>query len=123
MFTPWTVIAAIAADCILACLVMLLRIVFRATRQPWHWHLDRNAFVSVFVWLLSGLSEYSARENELSHRLGYYKGAPVTPTQSYLGGVVFTILGLVTVALAIVHARTTLIQCPILQHALNQARG
>jgi len=56
-------------------------------RQPWRWHLDRSVFVFGLCLVIMGLSEYGiGRENEHLHRLGYPKGAPATPTQSYLGG-------------------------------------
>ena len=107
MLTWRSVFAAIAVGCLLASAFMLVRMLIRSPRRPWHWHLDKSSLAAGVFMILFGLFEYHiGRENERAHRIHYHRGAPVTPTQDYLAAFGFTALGLVTTIIAIVHGRT-----------------
>ena len=107
MLTLRSVFAAIALGCILASAFMLVRVLTRSARRPWHRHLDKSSFAAGVVMVLFGLSVcHTGRENERMHRVHYHRGAPVTPTQDYLAAFGLTALGLATSLIAIVHGRT-----------------
>jgi NADH:ubiquinone oxidoreductase subunit 6 (subunit J) len=85
---------------------MVVRMLIRSPRRPWHRHLDKSSLVAGVVMVLFGLFVYhTGRESERMHRVHYYKRAAVTPTQDYLAAFGFTALGLATAIVAIVHGR------------------
>ena len=64
---------------------MLVRMLVRSSRRPWHRHLDKSSLAFGVFMVLFGFFEYhTGRENERMHRVHYVRGAPVTPTQDYL---------------------------------------
>jgi len=63
--------------------------------------------------VLFGLFEYHmGRENKRMHRVHYYRGAEVTPTQDYLVAFGFVALGLATSIIVIIHGRADPDQSP-----------
>jgi len=106
MLTSRSVFAAIAIGCLLASAFMLVRMLKGLPRRPWHRHLDKSSLAFGVLMVLFGLFVYhTGRENERMHRVHYYRGAPVTATQDYLAAFGFTVLGLATSIIAIVHGR------------------
>ena len=113
MLTSRSIFAAIAVGCLLACVFMLVRLLTRTPRQPWHRHLDKGSLAAGIFMVLFGLIQYHiGRENERTHRVHYYRRAPVTPTQDYLAAFGFTALGFATSIIAIVHGRADSDQSP-----------
>ena len=113
MLTSHSVFAAIAVGCLLASAFMLVRMLIRSARRPWHGHLDKSSLAAGVFMVLFGLFEYHiGRENERMHREHYHRRAPVTPTQDYLAAFGFTALGLATSVIAIVHGRSDSDQSP-----------
>jgi hypothetical protein len=107
MLTSRAVFGAITIGCLLASAFMLVRILIRSARRPWHRHLDKSALAFGIFTVLFGLFEYHiAQENIRMHRVHYYRGGVVTPTQDYLAAFGFTALGLATSIIAVVHGRT-----------------
>jgi len=113
MLTSRAVFAAIAIGCFLASAFMLVRMLIRSPRRPWHRHFDKSSLAVGVLMVLFGLFEYHiGRENERMRRVHYHRGAPVTPTQDYLAAFGFIALGLATSIIAIVHGRANSDQSP-----------
>jgi len=113
MLTVRAVFAAIAVGCLLASSFMLVRMLVRSSRRPWHRHLDKSSLAFGVFMILFGLFEYhKGRENQRMHRVHYHRGAPVTPTQDYLAAFGFIAVGLATSIIAIVHGRVDSDQSP-----------
>lgn len=113
MLTSRAIFTAIAVGCILASTFMLVRVLIRSPRRPWHRHLDKSSLAFGVFMALFGLFEYhTGRENDRMHQVHYHRGAPVTPMQDYLAAFGFIALGLATSVIAIVHGRVDSDQSP-----------
>jgi uncharacterized membrane protein len=106
MVTLRVMIIAIALACLLACALMLTRMLIASPRRPWHRHLDKGSLAMGLFMIIMGFGEYTfTRRAESTHTLRYYKGAPMTPFQGYAAAVGFVVLGAATTLIAIVHGR------------------
>src|ERR1041384_2423760 len=103
MFTSWTVIACIAPGRIVACLLMLLRIVFRGRASAMALASRPEGFcfrsLSGYHWLIR--VRHRSRERALAPTW-LSQGSASHPDTKLPRRVSFTLLGLVTVAVAIV---------------------
>ena len=107
MVTPRLFIIAIGLGCLIACAVMLARLLIGSSRRPWHRHLDKGSLAMGLLMITMGFVEYTfTRRGESTHQMRYYKGAPVTPPQGYAAAVGFVVLGTFTTLIAIMHGRS-----------------
>jgi uncharacterized membrane protein len=106
MVTLRVMIIAIALACLLACALMLTRMLIASPRRPWHRHLDKGSLAMGLFMIIMGFGEYTfTRRAESTHTLRYYKEAPMTPFQGYAAAVGLVVLGAATTLIAIVHGR------------------
>ena len=105
--TRSVLVIAISLGCLLACALMLARMLIASPRRPWHRHLDKGSLAMGVFMIAIGFMEYTVtRRAESTHQMQYYKRAPVTPPQGYAAAVGFVVLGAVTMFIAIVHGRS-----------------
>lgn len=94
MGMPLELLFAIIVLCV-ACIALMILVMIAASPTPaWYRRLNLGSVAMGLVMVAFGVFQFSmARNSEQSGRPSRYRGAPVTPAQSYAVAIGFVVLG------------------------------
>ncbi len=105
--TPLSVLIAIIVVCVIVSLLMILVMALASPTPPWYRRLNCGSIVFGLFMVAFGIFEVSiSRRGERTHQVSYYRGAPVTPAQSYAAGVGFICLGTIASVTAFIYRKS-----------------
>lgn len=106
--TPLSLLVAIIVFCVVASALMILLMILSSPTPAWYRRLNFGSVVFGLFMIAFGIFQVSiAREDERTHQVSYYRGAPVTPAQSYAAGIALICLGTAAAVSALLHRNTT----------------
>ncbi|MFZ1219280.1 MAG: hypothetical protein WAO00_08300 [Chthoniobacterales bacterium] len=107
MVTPLALLIAIIVFCVVVSALMILVMLLASPTPAWYRRLNFGSVVFGLFMVAFGIFQISiARKGEQTHRVSYYRGAPVTPSQSYAAGIGLISLGAIAAVSALLHRQT-----------------